>query len=217
MDVQQGFLPSDKAARILGVTDHALRKWANEGKIQFVRNEGVSRSHRYYNVREYLKSNSNIELKEQFISSTRKRICYCRVSTRGQKEDLTRQISYLRGKYPEHELIKDIGSGINFKRKGLKTILEYAIKGQIEEVVVAYKDRLCRFGFDLIKWIIEEFSNGKIVVLNESNHSPEQELVTDVLSILNVFSARINGLRKYKTQIKEELEDEGYQQINFEE
>ena len=104
--------------------------------------------------------------------------------------------------YPNHEIIKDIASGLNFKRKGLKKIIKLALDGELEEIVVAYKDRLCRFGFDLIKDLIEEYSYGKIIILNEKKMSPEEELTTDLVSIINVFSARLNGLRKYKKEIK---------------
>jgi putative resolvase len=213
MDVPTGFLSAEQSRKILGVKDNTLRLWAKSGHIQSIRN-GEKGSHRYYNVREYLKRQGDDIVREEIKSSERRKICYCRVSTRNQRDDLERQISFLRGRYPNHEIIKDIGSGINFKRKGLKTILECAIKGSIEEVVVAYKDRLCRFGFDLVKWIVEEFSRGKIVVLNQSNCSPEQEVVNDVLSILNVFSAKINGLRKYHTKIKDEFKEP---QLVFEE
>ena len=99
-------------------------------------------------------------------------------------------------------IIKDIGSGLNFKRKGLQKIIDYAIKGEVCEVVVAYKDRLARFGYDLVEHLIEEYSNGKIVVLNNKDMSPEEELTKDLVAIINVFSSRLNGLRKYKNDIK---------------
>jgi predicted site-specific integrase-resolvase len=139
----------------------------------------------------------------------RKKICYCRVSTASQKEDLARQIQFFKLNYPDYTIISDNGSGINFKRKGFKTILDDAIKGYIEEVVVTHKDRLCRFGFELIEGIIREQSNGKIVVLNQKKTSPEQELVDDLISIITVFSSRLYGLRsnsiknKIRTQIKD--------------
>jgi putative resolvase len=217
MEIPDGFLTSEKARKHLGVTDTTLRNWADKGLIEYVRGTEKG-SHRYYNIKQFLRKNGTSQIKEKILSQTRRKICYCRVSTRNQKDDLQRQVDFLQRKYPNHEIIKDIGSGINFKRKGLKTILDYAIKGDLEELVVAYKDRLCRFGFDLIKWIIEEYSSGKIVVLNEIKCSAEQEVVTDVLTILNVFSARINGLRKYRTQVKEEFEQEseGNPEIVFE-
>jgi predicted site-specific integrase-resolvase len=105
----------------------------------------------------------------------------------------------MKKRYPNHEIIKDIGSGINFKRKGLRKIIKLAISGKVKELVVAYKDRLTRFGYDLIEDLIKEYSNGKIKIIKEKeNEEPEIELAKDVLQIMNVFNAKINGMRKYK-------------------
>ena len=102
-------------------------------------------------------------------------------------------------KFPNHTLIEDIGSGINFNRKGLRRIIKLAISGQIAELVVAYKDRLTRFGFELIEDLIKEYSNGRILVLNQNKKiEPEEELIKDMLQIMNIFVAKMNGLRKYK-------------------
>jgi len=102
-------------------------------------------------------------------------------------------------KYPNYELIEDIGSGINFNRKGLRKIINLAIKGKINILVVAYKDRLTRFGFDLIEDLIIDYSEGKIIVVNnKEDKEPKEELVDDVLQILNVYTAKLNGMRKYK-------------------
>jgi predicted site-specific integrase-resolvase len=105
---------------------------------------------------------------------------------------------------PNHEIISEVGSGLNMKRKKLQIIIDEAIQGKINEVVVAHKDRLARFGFELIENIIVNYSHGKVTVLNKAILSPEQEITQDLLSIINVFSARVNGLRKYKKQIKDE-------------
>jgi predicted site-specific integrase-resolvase len=106
-------------------------------------------------------------------------------------------------RYPEHELIEDIGSGLNFKRKGFNSLLELILQGKVSEVVVAHKDRLCRFGFELIESIASK-NNCTIVVLDDSKLSPQAELVQDLLSIIHVFSCRIYGLRKYNRKIKED-------------
>jgi len=112
----------------------------------------------------------------------------------------------MQSKYPEAEIIKDISSGLNYKRKGLKAILGRAMQGDKLKVVVAHKDRLTRFGFDLIEWIVE-LRFGKILVLKQTNLSPEQEITTDLLSILHVFSCRMQGLRNYKSQVRQALSD----------
>jgi predicted site-specific integrase-resolvase len=124
---------------------------------------------------------------------------YVRVSSQGQKDDLERQIEMIQKAYPENIIIKDIGSGINMNRRGLKKIIDLAIKGQIGNVVVAYKDRLTRFDFELIESIITDYSNGQIIVLNKKDEmEPEEELIMDVMQVMNVFIAKMNGLRKYK-------------------
>lgn len=201
MEITSKYLTSGETCSILQVGDQTLRRWEKEGKIETIRAPGKY-SHRKYNVKKFLEENSNFGV--EIVPKIRRKICYCRVSTRNQKDDLKRQIEYMRGKYPDYELIKDTGSGLNFKRKGLNKILDYGIKGEIEELVVAYKDRLCRFGFEFFEEIIRNYSKGKIVVLNETNFSPEEELTKDMLAIITVFSARINGFRKYKNQIKED-------------
>ena len=114
----------------------------------------------------------------------------------------------MQSKYPQAKIVKDIGSGISFKRKGLKTILESAINGDKLEIVVAHRDRLCRFGFDLVQWIIGR-SGGTVVVLKQTDLSPEQELTQDLLTILHVFSCRMHGLRSYKNKIAEAFADKG--------
>jgi len=107
-------------------------------------------------------------------------------------------------RFPYARIVKDIGSGINFKRKGLKAILESAISGNKLKIISAHRDRLARFGFDLIRWIIEK-SGGEVVVLNQNNLSPEAELTQDLLTILHVFSCRMHGLRSYKNKIAKDF------------
>jgi len=138
----------------------------------------------------------------------RKNICYCRVSSNKQKDDLKRQIDFMQNQYPYHEIITDIASGLNYNRPGLQKIIKYAINGDINEVVIAYKDRLARFGYELIEWIIKENSNGKITIINNNEETtPMVEISKDIITIMNVYVAKINGLRKYRNQMKEELKE----------
>ena len=123
-----------------------------------------------------------------------------------QKEDLKRQIEAMKKIYPTFELISDIGSGLNLNRIGLKTIIDYAIKGEIEILVVAYKDRLARFGYDLIERIIKEYSGGEIKIENDNEEkTPIEELTKDIIAIMNVYVAKMNGLRKYKKLITDDI------------
>ena len=179
-----------QASNILGVGVDTLRRWDKEGKIKTVRTAGQTR---LYDI-------SSIVKEEQKQQTT---VLYCRVSSPKQKEDLKRQVLYMRERYPESEVIKDVGSGINFKRKGLNTLLERSLSGEQLTVVVAHKDRLARFGYDLLERLFQR-NGGKVVVLNEVSLSPEQELTADLLTILHVFSCRLCGIRKYKEAIKQE-------------
>ncbi|MCE5317855.1 MAG: IS607 family transposase [Parachlamydia sp.] len=182
-------LTSRKASEIIGIHANTLRKWANEGKIKHIR---TAAGQRLYDVDSFL-----------VATKTRKRIVYCRVSSRNQKDDLQSQIKCMRERYPQHEIIEDFGSGLNFKRKGFNSLLEQVLQGNVEEIAVAHRDRLCRFGFELIQSIANK-NSCKIVVLDESKLSPQAELVQDLLSIIHVFSCRLYGLRKYSNKIKED-------------
>jgi predicted site-specific integrase-resolvase len=180
------YVPSRVAAKKLGLHPNTLRKWADAGKINHVK---MASGQRRYDIETFLGEASPAET-----------ICYCRVSSYKQKDDLRRQVAFMSEQFPAARIIKDIGSGINFKRKGLKAVLDSALDGHKLTVVVAHKDRLCRFGFDLIQWLIER-SGGEVLVLNESKLSPEAELTQDLLTILHVFSCRMHGLRSYKDKI----------------
>ncbi len=182
-----------EASKILGVHWQTLRNWDANGTIETIRTPGGKR---LYNVNKYLLENNKLEI----VNNIRKKVCYCRVSTLGQKSDLIHQIELMKNKYPNYEIIQDISSGLNFNRPGLNKIIQMAINKEIEEVVIMYKDRLARFGFELIENIIKMSSNGKITILNDIDDTPEEELTKDLVSIINVFSAKLNGMRKYKNK-----------------
>ena len=194
---EEKYLRPEEVSKILQVTTRSLENWNNQGILKCIRTKG---NHRRYLMSDVIAMSA----KERQQKNNKRNICYCRVSTSSQKEDLERQVEYFRCKYPDYEIIKDIGSGLNFKRKGFNTILDTAIKGDIGEVVVTHKDRLCRFGFELVLRIIES-TNGKILVLDKEETSPEKELVNDILSIITVFSSRLYGLRSHsiKNKIRE--------------
>ena len=107
----------------------------------------------------------------------------------------------MKEKYPRHQLITDIGSGLNLNKKGIKRIVKLAIEGKIKELVVAHKDRLARFGYDLIENLIKDYSDGTItVVFEKENKDVHAEIIEDLMAILNVYVAKMNGLRKYKNK-----------------
>ena len=111
----------------------------------------------------------------------------------------------MREKFPDHTIIKDYGSGLNFKRKGLKTILEQAMSGEIEEIVVAHRDRLCRFAFELIEEFFSLFNTPIMVINQREQNNPDTELAEDILAIIHVFSCKKMGQRSYKTKKDNEI------------
>jgi predicted site-specific integrase-resolvase len=193
------YVTGRKASEILGVHQRTLYQWEKKKWIETIRTPG---NKRLYNVKKYLKSKEiNIDtITENNINiNIKKNIIYGRVSSLGQKNDLERQINVLKNKYPTYELITDIGSGMNMNRKGLRKIIDFAINDNINELVIVHKDRLCRFGYDLVEDLIKKYSNGKIIIIESQEiKEPKEELVEDVLQIMNIFVARMNGMRKYK-------------------
>ncbi len=120
----------------------------------------------------------------------------------------------MKNKYPTYEIISDIGSGLNFNRKGLDEIIESAIKGEIEIVVISYKDRLARFGYELIEKIIKNYSNGEIKIENKKEEeTPTEEISKDIIAIMNVYAAKMDGLRKYKKDMINEVKNKNAKKI----
>ncbi|MEN8215597.1 MAG: IS607 family transposase [Pseudomonadota bacterium] len=187
------YVSSKKASQQLGLHPNTLRHYADNGTIKFYRTESGQRR---YNVEAYL----------GFLQKQTSTICYCRVSSPKQRYDLKRQVQFMREQYPNAEIVKDIGSGLNYKRRGLKSLLERAMRGEQLQIVVAHKDRLARFGFELISFLIQQ-NGGEIVVLKQTNLSPEQEFTNDLLSILHVFSCRMHGLRNCRTKVRKALSE----------
>jgi predicted site-specific integrase-resolvase len=183
------YIPLRKAVEFLGLHPHTLRKYADEGKIKSIKNEA---GQRLYDVESYQRSATRVAV-----------VCYCRVSSTLQRDDLARQVEFMQQQYPDAEIIKDIGSGLNFKRKGLQALLVRLMRGDKLQIVVACRDRLCRFGFELFQFMVEQ-NGGEIVVLDRTVHCPETELTADLLAILHVFSCRMHGLRSYSKKIKED-------------
>ena len=191
------FITIFEAARITGLSYQTIRKLGDQQKIQcFKTPQG---GHRRFNKQDLEKFCGSSIARLQITEGEKCNFIYTRVSSKKQLDDLSRQIEYIkqRTQYASYTVISDIASGINFKRKGLQTILDSCIQGTIGEVVVAHRDRLSRFGFDLIKLITEK-AGGSITVLDdEQNKSIEQELAEDLLSIVHIYSCRQMGKRSY--------------------
>lgn len=190
------------------VSTPTLYRWEQDGLVKTIRLPGGTRKYREKDINALFGDESTNQ-------EEKKAICYARVSSAHQKEDLQRQIEYLKSEFPHHEIIQDIGSGLNWKRKGFLSILEQSFEGNIGEVVVAYKDRLCRFGFELVEWIFKK-CGVKLVVLSQTERNEEndsRELAEDLLAIITVFVARNNGLRagqnrRKRKEVEEKKEKE---------
>jgi putative resolvase len=183
-----------EAQQRYGYHPKTLSRWADDGKILFIRSPG---GHRRY----------LIESLEKIVVAVDDRpvILYVRISSASQKDDLNSQIEYLGKNYPNCRCISDLGSGLNFKRKKFVALMEQVLRQEIKTIVVAHKDRLCRFGFDFVEW----FCNAhrcNIVVLNNTYKAPHQELMEDFMSIMHCFSSKLYFLRKYEKVIKIETE-----------
>ena len=200
------FIGGKQASELLGVHQRTLMNWDKIGKIETIRTSG---NKRLYNVSKFITENTctnNVceNLDELDSVDNKLKICYIRVSSISQKDDLERQKELMIKNYPNHVIIEEIGSGLNLNKRGIKKLIYLIIDGKVEELVVAYRDRLTRFGFELFEDLIKKYSNGKLIVLNEKEKmEPEEELVKDMMSIMNVYVAKMNGLRKYSINKKE--------------
>lgn len=191
-----------KFAEMLGVTVRTLQRWDNSGKLKAYR---TPTNRRYYTYEQYLLfKNGTLSINED----SRLTIIYARVSTRNQKDDLKSQVEFLktfcnaRGMIV-NEVIEDFGSGLDYNREKWNELIEKVMNNEVKEIVISNKDRFIRFGFDWFEKLCQKF-NTKIIIVNNEPMSPPQELVDDIISILDVFSCRLYGLRKYKTKIKED-------------
>lgn len=192
-------LKPKEMAQKLGVSISTLQRWDREGVLKAYRNP---KNRRYYTEEQYLNYMGMSDDKK------RKVVAYSRVSSRNQKDDLNNQFNFIKNYCNAKGIIvddymSDICSGLNYKRKNWNKLLDQVMNNKIETIYITYKDRFIRFGYDWFENLCHQFDT-QIVVLNDKTTSPQQELVEDLISIIHVFSCRIYGLRKYKTDIKED-------------
>ena len=175
------------ACDIMQIDPGTLRKWDREGKIRCVRLQN--------NFRRIPESEINRILG---IQKERSSYIYARVSSSGQKGDLDRQIEKLRVSSPESEVISDIRSGMRFDRKGFLKLLDLIEKDKVSVIYITHKDRLARFGYDLVEKICEMHGTRIVTVDSEELLTAHEELSRDLISIITSFSARLYGLRSHK-------------------
>ena len=185
-------------AKELGVSVKTIRRWANAGKLRFERSPSGQR-------RFFLADIKRITPRDFNKPEDRVTINYARVSSHDQKDDLTRQIQVLEAFSGtngwQFETIQDLGSGLNYNKKGLQKLLKRIMKGDVGRLVVTHKDRLLRFGSELVFAMCEEYET-EVVIINKSAEEItfEQELVTDMIELITVFSARLYGSRSRKNK-----------------
>lgn len=203
MDIKNitNYKPKD-FAKLLGVSVKTLQRWDRDGILKANR---TPTDRRYYTYSQYLQFKGI-----QTENDIRDIVIYARVSNKNQKDDLKNQVGFLKQfcnskGFIVNQCIEDFGSGLNYNRKKWNKLLEEVMENKIKTIVISSKDRFIRFGYGWFEKFCGKF-NTEIIIVNNETFSPNEELVQDIISILNVFSGRLYGLRKYKNQIKEDKE-----------
>ena len=197
------YLSINKVAKQLNKSAQTLRNWEKTGEL--IPAYKTKSGYRYY-TEEQINKLLGVEEKERVT------IGYCRVSSRKQQDDLERQIenmrNYLCAKGYKFEIITDIGSGINYNKVGLNILIDKVIKGEVDKIVVLHKDRLLRFGFELLENLCKKYGT-TIEIVDNTPKTEEQELVEDLVQIITVFSCKLQGKRANKMKkVIAELKDE---------
>lgn len=192
-----------QAAKVLNKTVQTLQLWDRKNKLKANR---TPTNRRFYTQKQL---NDFLGLKEQ-EKVNKKSVAYCRVSSQSQKQDLKNQRKILeefcinKG-YANVEFIEEIGGGLNFKRKEFYSLIKDIISYKIDKLILAHKDRFCRFGFDLIENFCKDF-NCELIILNSEIQSPQEEMVKDLMTRIHCFSFRLYALRNYKKPLNKVLQ-----------
>ncbi|PNJ92354.1 IS607 family transposase [Cylindrospermopsis raciborskii] len=198
MEDSQMTISIGDTAKELGVSVKTVRRWADSGKLRFERSPS---GHRRF----YLADIKRITPRDFNQLEDRVTINYARVSSSDQKEELTRQIQVLEAFSGangwQFETIYDLGSGLNYNKKGLQKLIKRILQGDVGRLVLTHKDKLLRFGSELVFAMCEEYET-EVVIINKSTEETtfEQELVTDMIELITVFSARLYGSRSRKNK-----------------
>lgn len=185
-----------KAARFLGVAVSTLRRWDDEGALApSFRTVG---GHRRYDMNDLL-------VVKGIEEDRRKTLAYARVSSHDQKKDLetqaSRLITHCESAYGEVEMIRDLGSGLNYRKPGFRKLVKMICEGQVKRLVLMHKDRLLRYGSEIIFQLCHYYGT-EIVILEEKESTFEETLTQDVIELMTVFSARLYGARSHRNRKK---------------
>jgi putative resolvase len=200
---RRSFVPPSKIIKKYHTSSLTLRRWAGQGRVDYM----ITPTGRYlYNICQV----------EQMIGQGRdedgrKKICYARVSSAKQKEDLQKQVQVLKDKYPQHEIIQDIGSGVDFRREGFRSLLDQICEGLVSEVVIMHKDILCLLGYEPFEYICQKFDT-KLLIHEEGAQDEwkcsEEEMNRELIHIIKVFLERDNKkqtTKKYKSTNQDDI------------
>jgi putative resolvase len=198
------------AAEVLGVREETLRRWEQAGKITSERTAGGHRRYDLATIRKVAEKREHPSLEPE--SSARVTIGYARVSSPDQVPDLHRQVGvlevYCATKGWEVVILQDRGSGLNYRKRGLRTLIERICSGEVERLVLTHQDRLLRFGAELVFALCEHFGTEVLIINAAEERSFEEDLAQDVLEIITVFSARLYGSRSHKNkQVMQQLKE----------
>lgn len=209
--IEKDFIKVREAYVLTGIEYQTIRKLVDTGKVKGYKTPSGQRMVNKASLQEMCLAGIPSNVRKTKEPTIKNNYIYARVSSKKQMDDLHRQIEFIKSNKPEYAsytIISDIGSGINFRRKGIETILDECLRKQVGNIIIAHKDRLCRFGYELLEQLVKK-SGGKIIVTESSeNKSTEQELAEDILSIVHIFSCRQMGKRKYKTCKSKDIESE---------
>jgi len=171
------------AAKHYKVSKETLRIRALSGEIQFIT---TLHGHRRYQI-----------IPTDADHHDREKIIYARVSSSKQKKDLTKQVAFLQQRFPKHRVVKDVGSGFNFERRGFLSLLDKVMLGSVKEIVVAHHDRLTRIGFGFVLHICRNFHTKLTVLSSKNNRSSKREFTEEFISVITYYTSKFYGLRKY--------------------
>ena len=191
-------------ADLVGKTVKTLQRWDRDGILKAYRSPS---NRRYYTHTQYLNYIGKMD------ESKKTNAIYARVSTKNQKDDLENQLKFLTSYCINNgisisNIYTDYGSGLNYNRKNWNMLIDDCFDGKIDKIIISYKDRFVRFGFDWISDLLKRLTGVEIIVIENIITTPESELINDIISIIHVFSCRIYGLRKYKKKIEKDFINE---------
>jgi len=192
MQMEKRYIKIGAAAKLLGCGIDTLRKWEKSGEL--VPDRKTKGGTRFYDMAKLL----------ALGDSDMPTICYARVSSHDQREDLTRQQelleAYCAAKGWRTEVISDLGSGMNFNKRGLLRLLEIILRRKTKRLVLTHQDRLLRFGSELVFALCERQGIEIVIIHKGERPSFEVELAEDILEIITVLSARLYGSRSHKNR-----------------